>query len=129
VATATIMERLNHFLLPGVPVNFDWGSLNVTKSDLQKQKKPANPLLSKFSEEEIKQMAIVRIKNPIDLEVVSSVLSIDRRQLGKWNYDYFEYLETYKKGEVYNFRLPKDKLDAFIEKKDIIERASTHMRL
>ncbi len=130
VATATIMERLNHFLLPGLPSNFDWASLNVTKTGVGNERKvAAHPLLSKFSEEEVKKMALVRIKVPLDLEVVCSVLSVDRRQLGKWNYDYFDYLETYKKGNVYNFRIPKDKLDLFIEKKDIIEKASAHISL
>ena len=127
VATATIMERLNHFLVSGLPANFDWTSLNVVKSGpMAKEKKAANPLLSRFTEDEIKKMALVRIKTPLDLEIVSSVLSIDRRQLGKWNYDYFDYLETYKTGNTYNFRLPKDKLDLFIEKKDYLERASAN---
>lgn len=128
VATATIMERLNHFLLPGMPSNFDWTSLNVNSASLAKAKKPANPLLSKFTEDEIKKMAIIRIKKPLDLEVVSEVLSIDRRQLGRWNYDYFDYLETYKSGSVYNFRIPKDKLDIFLEKLDALEKASSKMQ-
>jgi membrane-bound lytic murein transglycosylase D len=128
VATATIMERLNHFLLPGMPSNFDWTSLNVTNACMAKAKKPANPLLSKFTEDEIKKMAIIRIKRPLDLEVVSEVLTIDRRQLGRWNYDYFDYLETYKTGSVYNFRIPKDKLDMFLEKLDALEKASAKMQ-
>lgn len=128
VATATIMERLNHFLLPGVPSNFDWTSLNVSSVNGVKVKKPANPLLSKFTEEEVKRMAIVRIKTPLDLEIVSNMLNIDRRQLGRWNYDYFDYLETYKTGNLYNFRIPKDKLDIFLEKLDALEKASSKMQ-
>jgi hypothetical protein len=124
VATATIMERLNHFLAPGLPSNFDWTTLNVTSAGMAKAKKPANPLLSKFTEDEVKRMAIVRIKTPLDLEVVSSTLNIDRRQLGRWNYDYFDYLETYKTGNLYNFRIPKDKLDVFLEKLSSLEKAS-----
>jgi membrane-bound lytic murein transglycosylase D len=129
VATATIMERLNHFLLPGLPSNFDWASLNVTGSSVAKAKKPANPLLSKFTEAEVKQMAIVRIKKPLDLEVVSAMLNIDRRQLGRWNYDYFDYLSDYKTGNLYNFRIPKDKLDIFLEKLGALERASQNMQM
>lgn len=128
VATATIMERLNHFLLPGIPSNFDWASLNVTNTGMAKARKPSNPLLSKFTEEEIKRMAIVRIKTPLDLEVVSTMLEIERRQLGRWNYDYFDYLETYKAGNVYNFRIPKDKLDVFLEKLSALEKASSKMQ-
>jgi len=130
VATATIMERLNHFLLPGMPSNFDWTSLNVVpRSGAAGAKKPANPLLSRFTETEVKQMAIIRIKTPLDLEVVSNMLSIDRRQLGRWNYDYFDYLESYKPGNLYNFRIPKDKLDVFIEKMSALEKASAKMQL
>lgn len=129
VATATIMERLNHFLLPGIPGNFDWASLNVTNAGISKAKKPTNPLLSKFTEEEVKKMAIIRIKTPLDLEVVSNMLSIDRRQLGRWNYDYFDYLETYKTGNLYNFRIPKDKLDIFLEKLSALEKASSKMQM
>ncbi len=128
VATATIMERLNHFLLPGVPSNFDWTSLNVSNATMAKGKKPANPLLSKFTEGEVKSMAIVRIKTPLDLEVVSTMLNIDRRQLGRWNYDYFDFLETYKAGNLYNFRIPKDKLDVFLEKLGSLEKASSKMQ-
>lgn len=124
VATATIMERMSHFLMPGLPVNFDWASLEVTRADKVAEKKPVNAFLSKFGEEEIKQMALVRIKAPLDLEVLASVLSVDRRLLGKWNYDYFDFLETYKKGNTYNLRIPKDKLDVYIEKKDFIEKSS-----
>ncbi len=130
VATATIMERLNHFLLPGMPANFDWALLNSNRGEAAaKDKKFAHPLLSKFSEEEVKKMAMVRIKSPLDLELVAATLSIDRRMLGKWNYDYFDFLDTYKAGNTYNFRIPKEKLDAFIEKKDYLERASANMQL
>ncbi|PSK89362.1 lytic transglycosylase domain-containing protein [Taibaiella chishuiensis] len=130
VATATIMERLNHFLLPGMPANFDWALLNSNRGEAAaKDKKFAHPLLSKFSEEEVKKMAMVRIKTPLDLELVAATLSIDRRMLGKWNYDYFDFLDTYKAGNTYNFRIPKEKLDAFIEKKDYLERASANMQL
>lgn len=129
VATATIMERLNNFLLPGLPSDFDWASLNVTGSSLAKAKKPTNPLLSKFTEDEVKRMAIVRIKKPLDLEVVSTMLNIDRRQLGRWNYDYFDYLADYKAGNLYNFRIPKDKLDIFLEKLSALENASRNMQL
>ncbi|MFT4061547.1 MAG: lytic transglycosylase domain-containing protein [Edaphocola sp.] len=132
VATATIMERLNHFLMPGLPGNFDWASLNVASGIAAADAtavaaKPKNPLLSKFTETEIKSMAIIRIKAPLDLEVVAQTLNTDRRQLGKWNYDYFDYLETYKTGNVYNFRLPKDKLDMFLEKLDYMEQLSKKM--
>ncbi len=128
VATATIMERLNHFIEPGLPSDFDWSLLSSNMGAKgAKSAKFSHPLLSKFSEEEVKTMAIVRISKPLDLELVCNVLSVDRRKLGRWNYDYFDYIDTYKEGSTYNFRIPKEKLDTFIEKKDYLERTSAKM--
>jgi membrane-bound lytic murein transglycosylase D len=126
VATATIMERLPHMIVSGVPANFDWKSLNINRqliADEAAKKKKEHPLLSRFSEEEVALMHIIRINKPIDLEVVAYHLGVDRRQLGKWNYDYFTYLSDYKAGESnYNLKIPKDKLEKYLEKRSIIER-------
>lgn len=125
VATATIMERLQDYIKPGLPSNFDWATLNRTdgKSKVD-PKKYVSPLLARFSEDEVKKMAIVRITEPLDIELISSALNIDRRLLGRWNYDYYDFLENYKKGNTFNLRIPKDKLDQFIEKKSFLERNS-----
>lgn len=124
VATATIMERLQDYIQPGLPSNFDWASLNKKPGKSIKEKKSSNPLLARFSEDELKKMAIVRIDKPMDIELISSLLSIDRRLLGRWNYDYFEFLENYASGSTFNLRIPKEKLDIFIEKKSYLERNS-----
>lgn len=127
VATATIMERMDHFLDAGLPANFDWASLNNTLpmgGVAKDSRKFTHPLLSKFSEDEVKTMAIVRITKPLDLELLCNELKTDRRQIGRWNYDYYDYMDTYKSGNSYNLRIPKDKLDRFIERKDFIERNS-----
>lgn len=127
VATATIMERMDHFLDGGVPSNFDWNTLNMEPGAIKENRKFSHPLLSKFSEEEVKTMAIVRIDKPLDLELLCNELKADRRQIGRWNYDYYDYMDTYKSGNTYNLRIPKDKLDKFIERKSYIEMNSRNM--
>jgi len=130
IATATIMERLTQYLPEGLPDNFNWTSLNIAKGkSAAGTSTPTNPLLAKFGEEELKKMALVRIKAPIDLDLLANSLGLDRRQLGRWNYDYYDYLDTYQAGATYNLKIPKDKLDSFIEKKDILERQSAKLRM
>jgi membrane-bound lytic murein transglycosylase D len=127
VATATIMERLNNYIEPGLPDDFDWASLNHKHSDGPAVTKIGNATSSsRFTTEELKSMALVRINKPLNLEVVASVLSIDRRKLGRWNYDYFEFIDNYQAGNTYNFRIPKDKLDQFIEQKNYLEKTSAN---
>lgn len=130
VATATIMERLQDYIQAGLPTNFDWNSLNKMPGNesIKKERKIAHQNLARFSDEELQTMALIRINKPLDLELLSSLLTIDRRQLGRWNYDYFEYLENFKEGvSTYNLRIPKDKLDQFIEKKGYLERNSKNL--
>ncbi len=127
VATATIMEQLNPYLENGLPEDFNWASLN--SANTKAVAAPVNPLLVKFSEEELKKMAMVRIKNPIDLDLLSNLLELDRRQIGRWNYDYYDFLDNFKPGSTYNLRIPKDKLDTFIEKKDYLERQTAKMNM
>jgi len=127
VATATIMEQLGAYLETGLPDDFNWASLN--NNAVPSVAAPINPLLVKFSEEELKTMAMVRIKNPIDLDLLSNMLLLDRRQIGRWNYDYYDFLDNFKPGSTYNLRIPKDKLDAFIEKKDYLERQTAKLHM
>lgn len=124
VATATIMERLNDYIEPGLPSNFDWNSLNNTGGSVASAKSFEHPLLSKFSEEEVRKMALVRIDKPLKLEVVAQALNVEHKLLGRWNYDYYEYLDTYQTGKTYSFRIPKEKLDRFLELKSSLERSS-----
>lgn len=128
VATATIMERMDNFIGSPLPSDFDWRSLNIkgTSGSLSPdgtQEKPKNPLSLRFSDEEIKSMAILRLNNPVDLDVLASALELDRRMVGKWNFDYFKSLDAFKEGSSKQFlvRIPKDKLETFLEKKKEIE--------
>lgn len=126
VATATVMERMNNYIGAPVPADFDWKSLNIQpgKSADGTPAKPKNPLLLRFSEEELKGMAIVKVGTPIDLDVLAATLGEDRRKIGRWNFDYFQSLDAFKSGTSKQFlvRIPKDKLETFLEKKSFIEK-------
>lgn len=132
IATATVMERMENYVGNSLPGNFNWKWLNVgldkpgAAADTMPAK-PKNPLLLRFSEEELKTMAIVEIKKPIDMDVLANVLEVDRRLLGKWNYDFYSFVDDFNAGEKVKFhlRIPKDKLDTYLEKKDFIERQKT----
>lgn len=58
----------------------------------------------------------------MSFEKIASTLSIDIKLLSRWNYDYFDYFNSYQQGNTYNLKIPKEKLDEFIEKKSSIER-------
>lgn len=126
VATATIMERMPHLIESGLPNDFDWKSLNINRKAVaaaEDKRKKEHPLLSRFSEEEVSTIAMIRVNKPLDLEVVARLLDTDRRQLGRWNYDYFTYLSEFEAGKsTYNLRIPKDKVEKYLEMKSQIER-------
>jgi len=129
VATATIMERLSQYLEPGLPDNFDWASLNYNGESNSSKNTGSfeRPLVKKFGIDEVKKMALVRIDQPINLQVLASVLKEDPHVIGRWNYDYYEYSTHYKAGQTYNLRIPKDKLDTYIAQKAYIQVASDKM--
>ena len=127
VATATVMERMNNYIGAPVPSDFDWKALNIypaKNADGTTPAKPKNPLLLRFSEDELKGMAIVKVSTPIDLDVLAMTLEEDRRKIGRWNFDYFQSLDAFKSGTSKQFlvRIPKDKLELFLEKKGFIEK-------
>jgi membrane-bound lytic murein transglycosylase D len=138
IATASIFENLSKFInLGSIPVDFKFGKeddLIVNKKDALTGKAVAAPAAPapfaastvdmngakkpQFTDEELKSMAMVRIMKPIHLELMAQELGIDKKLLARWNsdYDLFVY-ETYPT-PFYNLRLPKAKLNAFINKKD-----------
>lgn len=123
IATATIMERLNEYIEPGLPSNFDWTSLNHKAEQFRnKEATPENPLLKRFSKEELQKMAIIRINKPMRFEQIASLLAIDINLLNRWNYDYLEFYRNYEQGATYNLKIPKEKLDSFLKNKAELER-------
>lgn len=127
IATATIMERLDQYIDRGLPSDFDWTSLNVgaeSSAGVATQPVFEQPLLKRFTEDEVRLMAIVRINEPVDLLILANVIKANPQQLGRWNYDYYEYMASYKKGQTYNLRIPKERLDDYLANKNLIESAS-----
>jgi membrane-bound lytic murein transglycosylase D len=120
IATASIFEKLGSFIGGTIPSDFEF-----SKRELAEAKKP-DPK-PQFTPEELKAMAIVRINEPVNLDLLSQDLKIDIRLLEKWNsdYDLFE-MDAYPK-EFYSLRIPKEKLDNFIDRKEFLMKRSKVM--
>lgn len=121
IATASIFENLNKFIGVGdLPDDF---SVDPAVNEAN-AKKAAVVKKSKFTPEELANMAIVRISEPLSMELMCLELNIDKKLLEKWNEDYelFEY-DVYD-GEYYSLRIPKDKLDKFVASKEHMTKRS-----
>lgn len=133
IATATIFENLSSFLglseapdeiksmdksLPAgvAPVNAP-----ATAPGIVADKKPAK---TQFTEEELKNMAIVKLSEPMSMDLLVQELKVDKKLLTRWNPDYDMYEMGIYSYETYSFRLPKDKLDYFLEKKEFLQKRS-----
>lgn len=123
IATATIFENLGGLIGSKLP-----DDINVAEKYVPKPDEPAvittKALKPLYTEEELKQMAVIRITEPINMDFMANLLSIDVDILNKWNpdYDLYEY-KTYPT-EEYKLRIPKDKLSSFLEKKDFMTKKS-----
>lgn len=124
IATASIFENLSKFInLGSLPIDIRFG---------KEEEHPASPLAassstgaksgtiqkrSPFSDDELKNMAIVRITDPLLLDIVAQETGMDKKQLMRWNSDYDMFIYNTYPTPYYNFRVPKDKLDVFLAKK------------
>lgn len=113
IATATIFENFSKFL--GNP---EADALATTGN------KASTVTKSRFTSEELNSMAILKIKDPLSMDLMVHELGLDAKQMDSWNEDYelFEY-QAYPE-EMYSLRLPKDKVDAFLAKKEYLIRKS-----
>lgn len=121
IATASIFENMSRFIgLGGIPADAKF--INDLSSDSKE-----TPVKPTFSDTELKNMAIVRIDEPMSMDLLSQDLKIERKLLEKWNpdYDLFE-TDTYS-SEFYSLRIPKDKLDNFIERKEFLTKRSKQL--
>jgi membrane-bound lytic murein transglycosylase D len=124
IATATIFENLSDFIGLNLPDDVNVGEKYVPQpADLLKPKVAAitKPL---YSDEELKSMAIIRLTEPICMDFMAQHLGIDSKLLEQWNPDYelYEY-KTYSSNE-YKLRIPKDKLEKFIQQKEFMTKKS-----
>ncbi len=125
IATASIFENMSKFIgLGSIPEEAKFIEETPTVTEV---KAAVAVKKSIYSEEDLKSMAIVRIKEPMHLDLLALDLNIDRKLLDKWNPDY-NLFESQKYGsEYYGLRIPKDKLDSFIEKKEQLLKRSKQM--
>ena len=118
VATASIFEKMKKYIGQSLPDDFIFGN---EVAAAKKEIAPPKPL---YTKEELESMAIVRITEPVSAELLQSELGIDKKQFSKWNPDYDLFVYNTYEGEFYRLRIPKDKLDGFVEKKDYITKRS-----
>lgn len=120
IATASIFENMNKFIGTKQPADMDM-------SDAVADVKAIAPTKPMFTDEELKNMAIVRISDPLNLDILCQDLKIDRKLLEKWNPDYDLFETATYSSEFYGLRIPKDKLDNFIERKDFLTKRSKQL--
>ena len=143
IATASIFENLSKFInLGSIPVDFKFGKeedlpIAATKeavADKTTEKAitvtappTAAAKKSTFTDEELKNMAIVRITQPLQLDYTAQELGIDKKLLYKWNPDYELFTYNTYPTPYYNLRLPKDKFDLFLQKKTSLTKKSAEL--
>ncbi|MCB9065639.1 MAG: transglycosylase SLT domain-containing protein [Chitinophagales bacterium] len=115
VATATIFERLDFYIGSELPDNISY---------TRPVKTPKVKAPSYFTEEDLKNMAIVRIDKPINFSLMAQELGIDIDILRKWNGDYQKFELNIYCAKEYKLRIPKDSLDKFLEKKSSLAKRS-----
>ncbi len=134
IATASIFENMSKFIsLGSLPVDFKFGKeediiLAVVKGGPGKPGAVVTPYKkAPYSDEELKNMCIVRITEPVQLDLLAQEINADKRLLARWNADYDMFVYKTYPTPFYNLRLPKDKMDDFLKKKDVITKRSKEM--
>jgi membrane-bound lytic murein transglycosylase D len=144
IATASIFENLSKFInLGSIPVDYKFGkdedppppSFANTKETVKLLTPAGTPAAAAsapttvvkkttFTDDELKSMAILRITQPINLELMATELSVDKKLLARWNPDYEMFTYGTYPTPFFNLRLPKDKVDLFLKKKDELSKKS-----
>ncbi len=117
VATATIFEKLDHYIGSDIPDDISYVKPKAIIPS-------STPSKVNFSTEELKNMAIVRISEPISFELMAQELGIDVDLLRRWNGDYQKFEFKNYKAKEFSLRIPKDSLDKFIEQKNALTQRS-----
>ncbi|NDC42937.1 MAG: hypothetical protein EBZ77_15530 [Chitinophagia bacterium] len=87
----------------------------------------ANSLKANFTEEELKNMAIIKIDKPVLFEVMEHELGISKKLMMRWNPDYDQFVANKYATPFYKIKMPKDKVDAFLQKRHAMELQSLNM--
>jgi membrane-bound lytic murein transglycosylase D len=114
IATATIFENMGKFMKPGE------GSV----ADIANPAAAVAPPKPRFTPEELKMMAIVKLTEPMSMDLLIHELGLDKKLMEKWNEDYDMYEYNIYPEETYSLRLPKDKLESFLNQKEYLQRKS-----
>jgi len=133
IATASIFENLSKFInLGSIPVDFKFGKeeevpavpkgVSAVPSSIPTPVKTVNK--SPYTDEEIGKMCMVRITEPLNLEIVAQEIGVDKKLLIRWNVDYEMFIYNTYPTPFYNLRIPKDKQDLFLQKKEAIAKRS-----
>ena len=143
IATASIFENLSKFIsLGSIPADFKFSKEKDEENPIPMPPAaketltgktpvaatasaavlPAKPLPAKptvqFTDEELKNMSIIKIDQPIPLQIMAVEAGIDFKLLSRWNPDYDLFVYHKYATPFYKLRLPKDKVDLFLQKKD-----------
>ncbi len=142
IATASIFENLSKFINIGsIPVDFKF-SKDKDDEAIIKEAAPkataataplilantttvttiATPKLVSFSEEELKNMSILKLDRALPLDVIEHETGIDKKLLSRWNPDYTQFLNHTYATAFYKLRVPKDKVDIFLQKKESMNK-------
>jgi membrane-bound lytic murein transglycosylase D len=151
IATASIFENMSKFIsLGAVPVDFKFGkeedpgfilpknpaaiktagatSATGTITTVNPATGAASTFVKKpsYTDEELKLMTIVRITEPLHMDLLATEMGVDKKLLARWNsdYDMFVYNTSTYPTPFYNLRIPKDKLEVFLQKKDAVSKKS-----
>jgi membrane-bound lytic murein transglycosylase D len=150
IATASIFENLSKFIdLGSIPVDFKFnnklkdkeeevlaaaksgslppattGSTTTTGTTPVAATNTTTVKKNPFSDEELKNMTMVRITQPIYNELLAQELGIDKKLIARWNPDYEQYMFNKYPTPFYNLRLPKDKLETFLKRKEFLDKKS-----
>jgi hypothetical protein len=77
-----------------------------------------------FTDDELKNMCLVKIDQPISFDIVESQTGIEKKLLARWNPDFDQFVANKYATPFYKLKVPKDKLDIFLQKKHSIIAAS-----
>ena len=77
-----------------------------------------------FTDDELKNMSIIRIDQPVSFDLLALDLGIDKKLMMRWNADYDMYEMHKYPTTFYKLRLPKDKTDDFLKKRENLYQRS-----